>query len=73
MILMQDFTLQESDDHRSIVLTVQIGKYMDTSLIETDVQPLLIRMLIKVSMSIVFCVARFIAIRERRVFMCIQW
>eukprot|EP00877_Chromochloris_zofingiensis_P015031 jgi/Chrzof1/9782/Cz04g15170.t1 len=42
-----DFTLQESDDRLSIVLDVAVGKYLDTSLIQADVQPKYVRLLIK--------------------------
>ncbi|KAK3283616.1 hypothetical protein CYMTET_8704 [Cymbomonas tetramitiformis] len=42
-----EFTLLESEDQKSIVLDVAIGKYLDTSLVELDVQPKLVRMLVK--------------------------
>ena len=35
----QEFTLREAADGRSIVLDVAVGKFMDTSLLECDVQP----------------------------------
>ena len=48
-----DFTLEDvgpSRDHPrgSIVLDVAVGKFLDTSLIEADVQPAFVRLLIKV-------------------------
>lgn len=42
-----EFSLDESDDRSSIVLVVPVGKYLDTSLLEVDVQPLIVRVLIK--------------------------
>eukprot|EP00232_Nephroselmis_pyriformis_P000717 CAMPEP_0182914760 /NCGR_PEP_ID=MMETSP0034_2-20130328/38734_1 /TAXON_ID=156128 /ORGANISM="Nephroselmis pyriformis, Strain CCMP717" /LENGTH=451 /DNA_ID=CAMNT_0025051543 /DNA_START=72 /DNA_END=1427 /DNA_ORIENTATION=+ len=42
-----DYTLFESEDGRNMVLDVAVGKYMDTSLIEADVQPHYVRLLIK--------------------------
>mmetsp|Transcript_29508 Transcript_29508/g.65337 ORF Transcript_29508/g.65337 Transcript_29508/m.65337 type:complete len:438 (+) Transcript_29508:154-1467(+) len=42
-----DFTLDESQDGSSVVLDVQVGKYLDTSLIKADVQPTFVRLLIK--------------------------
>ena len=39
--------MDESDDRRSIVLEVALGKYVDTSLIKADVQPGYVRLLIK--------------------------
>jgi len=41
------FDLGESDDRRSVVLDVDIGKYIDASLVDVDVQPRLVRMLCK--------------------------
>lgn len=42
-----EFKLEESDCGTKIVLDVAAGKYLDTSLIDVDVQPLLVRVLIK--------------------------
>lgn len=42
-----DFSLQEDDKGKNIVLEVDVGKYLDTSLIKVDVQPLYVRLLIK--------------------------
>jgi len=42
-----DFTLLDSEDETAIVLEVAIGKYVDTSLTDVDVQPSLVRMLCK--------------------------
>lgn len=42
-----EFTLDESEDRKSIVLEVAVGKYLDTSLIQADVQPTFVRLLIK--------------------------
>ena len=42
------FRLDESEDGKSLVLEVPVGKFMDTSLIDVDVQPLLVRALVKV-------------------------
>lgn len=41
------FTLGESDDGKAVLLDVDIGKYIDISLVDVDVQPLLVRMLCK--------------------------
>jgi hypothetical protein len=40
-----DFSLEESDDRNksSLVLEVDVGKFLDTSLIQADVQPEYIR------------------------------
>ena len=43
----QEFTLREAADGRSIVLDVAVGKFMDTSLLECDVQPRFVRVLVK--------------------------
>ena len=43
----QNFTLREAADGRSIVLDVSVGKFMDTSLLECDVQPSFVRVLVK--------------------------
>ena len=44
-----DFTLQEADTKQAaIVLEVEVGRFLDTSLIQVDVQPRLVRLLIKV-------------------------
>ncbi len=42
-----DFTLLDSDDDTKIILDVAVGKFLDTSLIEADVQPRFVRLLIK--------------------------
>ncbi|GAB4823127.1 hypothetical protein N2152v2_010173 [Parachlorella kessleri] len=42
-----DFTLDESPDGCSVVLDVDVGRYLDTSLIQADVQPTFVRLLIK--------------------------
>jgi protein TilB len=42
-----DFSLEEDDLGKSIVLQVDVGKYLDTSLIKVDVQPAFVRLLIK--------------------------
>ena len=43
-----EFTLHESQDGACIELDVEIGRYMDTSLVKADVQPSFVRLLIKV-------------------------
>ena len=43
-----DFELEESNDGQCLVLSVAVGPHIDTSHIRVDVQPLLIRLLIKV-------------------------
>lgn len=43
----QGFTLREAADGRCIVLGVAVGKFMDTSLLECDVQPQIVRVLVK--------------------------
>lgn len=42
-----DFSIQEDDEGKAIVLEVDVGKYLDTSLIKADVQPSFVRLLIK--------------------------
>lgn len=42
------FNLQDSPDGSAIELDVEIGRYMDTSLVKADVQPSFVRLLIKV-------------------------
>ena len=42
------YTLEESSDGCCIELEVDVGPYLDTSLIKADVQPLYARLLIKV-------------------------
>ena len=53
------YTLDESSDGRCVELAVDVGPYLDTSLIKADVQPLHVRLLIKVccieSMSSCMC------------------
>lgn len=43
-----EFTLQDSACGAAVELDVEIGRYMDTSLVKADVQPLFVRLLIKV-------------------------
>lgn len=38
----------ESSDKASLILEVDVGSHIDTSLIRADVQPLLVRVLVKV-------------------------
>eukprot|EP00887_Chlorella_sp_A99_P007514 scaffold2.g7514.t1 len=42
-----EFSLDESADGGAVVLEVDVGRYLDTSLIEADVQPTAVRLLIK--------------------------
>ncbi|GAX78534.1 hypothetical protein CEUSTIGMA_g5974.t1 [Chlamydomonas eustigma] len=42
-----DFTLQEDEAGSSVELSVDVGKFLDTSLIKVDTQPSYIRLLIK--------------------------
>lgn len=42
-----DFSLEESPDGASLVLEVAVGRFLDTSLIQTDLQPTFVRLLIK--------------------------
>jgi hypothetical protein len=42
------FTLDDSSDEEAVVLDVEIGQYLDVSQIKADVQPRLVRLLIKV-------------------------
>ena len=42
-----DFSLQEADNQAAVVLGVEVGKFLDTSLIQVDVQPRVVRLLIK--------------------------
>eukprot|EP00740_Mantoniella_antarctica_P015262 CAMPEP_0181367882 /NCGR_PEP_ID=MMETSP1106-20121128/11722_1 /TAXON_ID=81844 /ORGANISM="Mantoniella antarctica, Strain SL-175" /LENGTH=377 /DNA_ID=CAMNT_0023483823 /DNA_START=108 /DNA_END=1238 /DNA_ORIENTATION=+ len=41
------FLLDDSEDNKSVVLDVQVGKYMDTSLIDVDIQTRVVRVLVK--------------------------
>ena len=41
------FLIDDSADNKSVVLDVQVGKYMDTSLIDVDIQTRIVRVLIK--------------------------
>lgn len=43
-----EFTLEESRDGKSVKLEVAVGRFLDSSLIKADVQPLYVRLLIKV-------------------------
>lgn len=47
-----DFTLQDSEDGSAVELDVAVGRYMDSSLINADVQPSYVRLLIKVQESL---------------------
>ena len=42
-----DFRIDESEDGSAMVLELQVGKYMDTSLMDVDVQTRVVRVLIK--------------------------
>ncbi len=42
------YTLDETSDGQCIELSVDVGPYLDTSLIKADVQPCYVRLLIKV-------------------------
>ncbi|BDA46370.1 probable protein tilB homolog [Coccomyxa sp. Obi] len=42
-----EFTLEESRDGKSVELDVAVGRFLDSSLIKADVQPLYVRLLIK--------------------------
>lgn len=42
------FGLQDSIEGSAVELDVEIGRYMDISLVRADVQPLFVRLLIKV-------------------------
>ena len=42
-----EFRLDDSEDGASVVLDVKVGKYMDTSLMDVDVQTRLVRVLVK--------------------------
>ena len=42
-----DFSLEESEDGKNMVLEVDVGKFTDTSLIKADVKPTFVRLLIK--------------------------
>ena len=41
------FTIDESPDGRNLVLDVAVGKFLDTSLLDCDVQPKFVRVLVK--------------------------
>ena len=43
-----DFRLRDCEDAGALVLEVEVGPHIDTSLIRVDVQPVLVRLLIKV-------------------------
>lgn len=43
-----NFTLKENSDETAMLLEVEVGRYLDTSLIKVDVQPLVARLIIKV-------------------------
>ncbi len=42
-----EFSLEESPDGGSLVLELDVGRYLDTSLIQTDLQPSYVRLLVK--------------------------
>ncbi len=42
-----EFSLEESEDGRALVLEVGVGRFLDTSLIHTDLQPGYVRLLVK--------------------------
>ncbi|GIL63920.1 hypothetical protein Vafri_17924 [Volvox africanus] len=42
-----EFSLEEAPDGGSLVLEVAVGRFLDTSLIQTDLQPTFVRLLIK--------------------------
>ena len=42
------FSLRDSIDNSAVELDVEIGRYMDTSLVRADVQPCFVRLLVKV-------------------------
>ncbi|EFJ41201.1 hypothetical protein VOLCADRAFT_37751, partial [Volvox carteri f. nagariensis] len=42
-----EFSLEEAPDGTSLVLEVAVGRFLDTSLIQTDLQPTYVRLLIK--------------------------
>jgi len=42
-----DYTLDESDDGKDLVLDIAVGKYLATELIKSDVRPEVVRLLIK--------------------------
>ena len=43
-----DFKLGESQEGDTLLLEVEVGAHIDTTFIQADVQPLLVRLLIKV-------------------------
>jgi protein TilB len=43
----QQYTLTDSADGRSVVLEVAVGRYLDTAQVKVDVQPLLVRCLVR--------------------------
>ena len=47
-----EFSLEESADGRALELDIAVGRFLDTSLINADVQPLFVRMLIKASPAV---------------------
>ena len=47
-----EFTLQDNAEGSAVELDVEIGRYMDTSLVKADVQPSFVRLLIKVSTAL---------------------
>lgn len=50
-----EFTLEESKDGKDIELDVAVGRFLDSSLIKADVQPLYVRLLIKVRFTAYVC------------------
>jgi hypothetical protein len=46
-----EFVLADSEDGSAVVLDVALSRFMDTSLIQADVQPTYVRLLVKVRQS----------------------
>ncbi len=49
--------MSESDDDRCIILDISVFRHMDTSLIDVDIQPTYIRVMIKGKVG--FCEKKF--------------
>lgn len=60
-----DFRLLEVDDGAALMLEVDVGAHIDTSLIKADVHPWLVRLLIKVGCNH--------ARASRRVITWVEW
>ena len=54
--LRYDFTLTEDEEHNQYVLDVSVPRFMDLSLLEADVQPTYVRLVIKGKVGICVCV-----------------